>query len=196
MTSPTGVTPLVTDLRLMRDEIVKIAGVPFKRLLVYRLQVALPLPAEGVALFEIAKGFTIGSITTSLDDQFVNDATYVLQDVADGETIGVVAVRGGEEGLLPIAVPDLPAGLGGPSKIFIKPLGGVQDQDGNLIFQISVSGPPDGSSGLVIGVDENQDGVPDELAEEVLPFPQFEAAGTFDDFYAGYQTGLSGVSTQ
>ncbi len=196
MTSPTGVTPLVTDLRLMRDEIMKVANVPFKRLLVYRLSVALPLPAEGMALFEITKGFSIGSITTSLDNQFVNDSTYVLQDVSDGETIGVVAVRAGDEGLMPMAIPDLPAGLGGPCKIYIKPLGGIQDQDGHLIFQISVNGPPSAGSGIVAGTDLNQDGVPDELAEEVLPLPGFEFAGTFDDFFAGYQTGLSGVSTQ
>lgn len=196
MTSPTGVTPLVTDLRLLRDEIVKVAGVPFKRLLVYKLTVALPLPESGVALFEIAKGFTIGSVTTSLDNMFQNDATYVMQDIADGETIGVVVVRAGEDGLLPMAVPDLPAGLGGPCKVFIKPLGGIQDDDGNLIFQIAVSGPPDAGDGIVLGQDQNQDGVPDELAEEVLPLPGFEFAGTFDDFYAGYQTGLSGVSTQ
>ena len=62
------------------------------------------------------------------------------------------------------------------------------------MFQIAVSGPP--SSGDGIFLDQNQDGVPDELAEEVLPYPSFEFAGTFDDFYAGYETGLSGVSTQ
>ena len=106
MSTPTGVTPLVTDLQLMRDEIVKVAGVPFKRLLVYKLTVPLPLPPEGMALFAIAKGFIIGSITTSLTDQFVNDASYILQDIADGENIGVVVARAGHEGLLPIAVPD------------------------------------------------------------------------------------------
>ena len=194
MSTPTGVTPLVADLQLMRDEIVKVAGVPFKRLLVYKLTVPLPLPAEGMALFAITKGFIIGSITTSLTDQFVNDATYILQDIADGENIGVVVARAGHEGLLPLAVPDLPAGLGGPSKIFIKPLDGIQDADGALVFQIAVSGPP--SSGDGIFLDQNQDGVPDELAEEVLPYPSFEFAGTYDDFYAGYETGLSGVSTQ
>ena len=141
MSTPTGVTPLVADLQLMRDEIVKVAGVPFKRLLVYKLTVPLPLPAEGMALFAIAKGFIIGSITTSLTDQFVNDATYILQDIADGENIGVVVARAGHEGLLPLAVPDLPAGLGGPSKIFIKPLDGIQDTVGAMVFQIAVSGP-------------------------------------------------------
>ena len=85
MSTPTGVTPLVADLQLMRDEIVKVAGVPFKRLLVYKLTVPLPLPPEGMALFAIAKGFIIGSITTSLTDQFVNDASYILQDIADGK---------------------------------------------------------------------------------------------------------------
>lgn len=194
MSTPTGVTPLVADLQLMRDEIVKVAGVPFKRLLVYKLTVPLPLPPKGMALFAIAKGFIIGSITTSLTDQFVNDASYILQDIADGENIGVVVARAGHEGLLPIAVPDLPAGLGGPSKIFIKPLDGIQDTDGALVFQIAVSGPP--SSGDGIFLDQNQDGVPDELAEEVLPYPSFEFAGAFDDFYVGYETGLSGVSTQ
>ena len=194
MSTPTGVAPLVADLQLMRDEIVKVAGVPFKRLLVYKLTVPLPLPPEGMALFAIAKGFIIGSITTSLTDQFVNDASYILQDIADGENIGVVVARAGHEGLLPIAVPDLPADLGGPSKIFIKPLDGIQDTDGTLVFQIAISGPP--SSGDGIFLDQNQDGVPDELAEKVLPYPSFEFAGTFDDFYAGYETGLSGVSTQ
>lgn len=195
MSTPEGVTPVVTNNRLLRDEVIKIAGVPFKRLMVYELTVSLPLPDEGMALFAVTKGFTIGSVTTSLSDQFLNDATYVLQDIADGETIGVVAVRAGHDGLLPVAVPDLPAGLTGPCKVFIKPLSGIQDQDGNLVFQISVSGPPDAGDG-VIGVDQNNDGVPDQLAEEILPVPGFEFAGGYDDFYAGYTTGLAGVDTQ
>jgi hypothetical protein len=172
-----------------------VAGVPFKRLLVYRLEVQLPLPeASGIALFAITKGFVIGSITTSTSHAFANDATYLMQDIADGETIGVVAVRAGEEGLLPMAVPDLPAGLGGPCRVLIQHLSGVQDSTGSLVFQISVSGPPTTGDGIT--VDLNQDGVPDELAEEILPLPGFVLAESFDDFYAGFDTGMSGVSTQ
>ncbi len=195
MPTPIGVTPVVTDSRLMRDEIIKVAGVPFKRLLVYKLTVDLPLPSTGgLALFAITKGFTIGSITTSVSHQFANDAKYLLQDISDGETIGIVAVRGGEEGLLPMAVPDLPAGLGGPCRVLIQFLNGIQNTEGSLIFQISVNGPPSVEDGIT--VDLNQDGVPDELAEEVLPLPGFVLTESFDDFYAGFNTGVSGVDTQ
>lgn len=195
MSTPDGVTPIVTNNKLLRDEIVKIAGVPFKRLMVYELTVPLPLDEGGLALFAITKGFTIGSITTTAGVSFHDDCVYVMQDIADGETIGVVEVRAGVEGLAPMAVPDLPAGLGGPCKVFIKHIDGIQMDSGTLIFKISVSGPPDMTDGLTFQ-DANQDGVPDDLAEEVLPLPGFEFAGSFDDFFAGYNTGLSGVNTQ
>ena len=81
MSTPTGVTPLVADLQLMRDEIVKVAGVPFKRLLVYKLTVPLPLPPEGMALFAVTKGFTIGSVTTSLTVQHDLNTSPVLVSV-------------------------------------------------------------------------------------------------------------------
>jgi hypothetical protein len=179
----------------MRDEIIKVAGVPFKRLLVYRLEVKLPLATTGgLALFAITKGFTIGSITTSASHPFVNDAKYLLQDISDGETIGIVAVIGGEDGLLPMAIPDLPAGLGGPCRVMIQYLSGVQNTEGSLIFQISVNGPPSTEDGIT--VDLNQDGVPDELAEEILPLPGFVLMESFDDFYAGFNAGASGVDTQ
>lgn len=192
-TTPAGVTPVVTTNQLLRDEIIKIAGTPFKRLMVYKLEVALPIPEQGMALFEIVQGFTIGSITTYAAQQILSESVYVMQDVADGETIGVVAVRAGEDGEAPMAVPDLPAGLGGPCKVFFKPLSGVQAESGSLYFQISVSGPPVTGDGIVVGVDLNQDGIPDDLAEEVLPTPGFEFAGTIDDFYAGYNAGLAGL---
>ena len=94
MTDPTGVTPGVTGYKLQRDEVVKVAGTPFKRLLVYKLEVALPLPPEGVTLFAIQKDFVINSITTAATDPFENDADYIMYDVADGEVIGIVEVRG------------------------------------------------------------------------------------------------------
>ena len=196
MSTPDGVTPVVTNNKLLRDEIIKVAGVPFRRLMVYELTVALPIAEEGMALFAITKGFTIGSITTFAGISFHDDCVYVMQDIADGETIGVVEVRAGNAGRAPMAVPDLPAGLGGPCKVFIKHINGIQMGTGSLVFKISVNGPPDLADGIAPFVDENQDGVPDELAEEVLPLPGFEFAGSFDDFFAGYNTGLSGVSTQ
>ena len=202
MTDPTGVTPGVTGYKLQRDEVVKVAGTPFKRLLVYKLEVALPLPPEGVTLFAIQKDFVINSITTAATDPFENDADYIMYDVADGEVIGIVEVRGGKQGTFPMAVPDLPANLKGPCKILIRPRQGVQDIDGNLVFQIALSGPPVAGDGLIIvdnggtveTVDLNEDGVPDELAEEVIPAPPYSPMETVDDFYAGYRAGLAGVT--
>ena len=193
MTDPNGVTPGVTGYQLQRDEVVKVAGTPFKRLLVYKLEVALPLPSEGVTLFAIQKDFVINSITTAATDSFSNDADYIMYDVADGEVIGIVEVRAGRQGTFPMAVPDLPANLKGPCRILIKPREGIQDIDGNLVFQISLSGPPVAGDAITVDLDEN--GVPDEIDGEVVPAPPWIPAEGIDDFYAGYKAGLAGIGT-
>ena len=188
---PDNTQSVVRNVQLLRDENVMLAGVPFRRLMVYRLEVALPLSPDGVSLFSISKSYTIGSITVASSHPFAADAAYFLFDIADGETIGVLSVRAGNEGTFPIAVPELPAGLSGPSNVFIKYAEGIQELDGNLIVQISVSGPPGIGDGLF--VDVNEDGIPDDLAEVLLPLPPLTVLETYDDFYAGYNRGLAGT---
>ena len=201
---PLGVTPIVPSYSLLRDEIVKMAGIPFKRLLVYRLTLPLPLPNSGVALFAIREHFVIGSITTSATDPFTSDANYAMTDVADGSLIGVVQVRAGRDGTFPVAVPDLPANLAGPARVTIRPLSGIQDVDGSVVIQISVSGPPlDGAAlalfdlnGDGIPDDLNRGGIPDDLEGDVVPIPPVAPEETADDFFAGYDLGVRGETVQ
>lgn len=194
-TEITGAAPTVSTYALLRDEIQKVAGVPFRRLLVYKLEVPMPLSENGVTLFKVNSGFTIHSITISSTVRQVYDSSYILYDIADGETIGVAEVREGKAGLVAVAVPDIPAGLSGPSIIYIKPLDGIQSLTGSLVFQISIYGPTD-ILGDGVSVDLNQDGIPDELAEKTIPLPPFSIMETYDDFYAGYYAGINGVDQQ
>ena len=184
------ITPGGSNYRLLRDEVVKIAGKDHGRLLVYRVQTPFPIPEEGVALFAIKKGYLIKSITSCATDPLTNDADFILTDRADGEVIGVVEVRAGKRGTFPMAVPKLPADLHGPCRVHIQPREGVQDHDGEMVFQIAVSGPLTGSDGLSLDLDG--DGIPDDVGENVVPLPPFVPSETFDDFMIGYNSGILG----
>ena len=191
----TGAVPGVSTYTLLRDETTKMAGVPFRRLLVYRLEVPLPMVDKGVTLFSVQAGYTISSITIAASKAFKYDSSYILYDIADGETIGIAEVRAGHTGTLPMAIPDLPAGLSGPSTVYIRPSSGIQGTDGLLVFQISIYGPAD-ITGSGLSVDINQDGVPDELAEELIPLPPFSVMESYDDFFIGYTAGVNGDNQQ
>lgn len=187
---PTSPTPTTgSSLKLLRDQTQSIDGVPFKRLLVYRLTVPLPIPAHGVSLFSVNRGFTITSVQTWSTLPFAADAAFGLYDVADGEIVGIISVRDGQAGLHPLTVPELPANLVGPAALLLRLEKGRQAETGNLVFQIAVSGPPSTSS----AVDLNQDGVPDELAETLIPLPPVAFLEVFDDFLTGYTAGYDRI---
>lgn len=181
--------PAGSSLSLLRDQTQSIDGVPFKRLLVYRLSVPLPVATTGISLFTVNHSFTITSVQTWSTEPFISDAAYGLYDVADGETVGIISVRDGQAGLHPIAIPDLPANLSGPSSLFLRLEKGRQAETGSLVFQIAVSGPPS----TVAAIDIDQNGVPDELAEVLLPMPPVAFLEEFDDFLAGYTAGYGRI---
>lgn len=191
MSHESSIQPGVASYKLVRDDLKSIGDKPFRRTLVYRLVVPLPLAKEGVTLFSVAKNYTLHSITIQASKPFKGDANYILHDISDGETVGVVAVRAGKDGLFPIAVPDLPAGLTGPTKLYICFHSGTEPREGSLIIQVAVNGPPHLNTGLFVDLDG--DGVPDDLAEVVIPLPPLSLPDTFDDFLFGYSRGLDGV---
>jgi len=191
MSTESSIQPGVSSYKLIRDDLKYIGEKPFRRTLVYRLVVPLPLAKEGVTLFSVAKNYTLHSITVKASKPFKGDASYILHDISDGETVGVVAVRAGKEGLFPIAVPNLPAGLTGPSKLYVRFHSGLEAKEGELVIQVAVNGPPHINAGLYVDIDE--DGVPDELAEIVIPLPPLSLPDTFDDFIYGYSRGMDGV---
>jgi hypothetical protein len=190
MTIPQGVAPS-PDLpyRLKRDDTIKVAGVPFKRQLVYEIDVPLPLPSEGTMLFAVDAGFTISSILVRTSHAFEADAAYVLFDASDAELIGIVTARAGNTKQFPLTKPAIQANLDGPSTVLMKYTSGVEPTTGHLTIQISAEGRP---SSTGAGIDANGDGVPDELAEQILPAPPFLPLESFDDFYGGYQAGVAG----
>jgi hypothetical protein len=190
-TGTTGVSSLVASYKVIRDDIIYIAGTPFNHLYVYELFVNVPFPTYGVPLFSVRKDYIISSITIAASEPFRYDCDYGLYDIADNETIGNIKIRGGKEGLFPVAVPDLPAGLDGPSTVFCRFVEGVQPNAGHLIFRISVNGPPNiTEEGLII--DLNNDGIPDVVNNDVIPLPILRTEN-YDDFIAGYNLGFNGV---
>ena len=78
-TTPTP--SVVTSFEILRDTMTMVAGKPFRRLMVYKINASLPIPDEGVTLFAIAEGFVISSITTAAATQFANDAEYYIYDI-------------------------------------------------------------------------------------------------------------------
>ena len=116
----------------------------------------------------------------------------MLYDVSDGELVGVLEVRAGKVGVAAMSKPDLPAGLGGPSRLLLIPREGDHSNTrGTLIFQISVDGPPPKMTGIP-PVDQDGNGVPDDVGEGVVPASPYIPAETFDDFLAGYNEALYG----
>ena len=151
-----GVTIPTNKYELLRDSIMYLAGLPFRRLLVYKIEVPLPLET-GVTLFKVNSGFTISEIQVSVSEPADDDAAYILYDISDGETIGIAEVRSFyKNGKLPLAIPAVPADLFGPCTLYTKFLNGLQPTSGTLDFRVTVYGTAD-ALGDGVSVDLNQD---------------------------------------
>lgn len=174
---------------LLRDDIEYVDGLPFRRLMLYRVQATLPLSVdEGMMLFSVSDGFKILSIETWSTILPKNDCSYVVHDAEDGELVGRIAIMAGNMGPFPMEKPSVAADLTGPSSLFIQYAAGQQLSGGQIVMQIQVSGSPDGGDHGI--VDADRDGIPDDLEGNIEGLPL-----SFEVFMRNYELGLNGASS-
>jgi hypothetical protein len=126
--------------KLVRDDVIRIDGNPFRRLLVYRIEVS-PIEAP-IDLLLTNADYNIVSVVATSVTAFRQNASFELTDATDGETAGIIAVRAGHAGHCPIQVPSNPAKLDGPSRLRFTLAKGIPSV-GMLSFDIGISGPLD-----------------------------------------------------
>jgi len=124
--------------KLVRDDIIRIDGQPFRRLLVYRIEVD---PVEGqVDLLLTAADYNITSVAASVVVPFRQNAAFELIDVVDSESAGTIMIRAGHQGSAAIKPSPNPASLDGPSRLRLRKTQGTPSA-GVLRFDIGISVP-------------------------------------------------------
>jgi hypothetical protein len=170
---------------IIYDKTFQIESIPQQRVIVYKLELTLPINGNDVPLFANEEGFVIRDVKAIVETPFTSDVGYFLYDVASNDVVGLISVRGGFVGELPIALNHKNnVNLDGLSVLLIKYNNGVEPNYGTLIFKITVIGPPQLNSTEEF-IDLDNDNIPDDLAEFLIPFPSISVE-SYNEFLAGY----------